>query len=261
MTYCTNCGKETTKNICEHCGVKNNKVHNYCFWCGEKINENASICVNCKEHIKPNKVLKILGILLSLPCISIGVLFCFIVLFNGIAYITAVFWFFTGAFLCIKLPKIHQNFKIKTYEKLDYTKTTNRIIPVVCSVMLIAFTMFALLIPIRFINTVILKPEPLVKPTESVEEKIGVDETNANAAKAATIILQQDLKNPLSLQVHKSWVSYKYALGDDNYYDVTLDYSAENGFGGMNRESITLEIRYDTTERMYYYSYIKILLD
>lgn len=66
MNYCTNCGNETKSKICNHCGVKNNRVHNYCYWCGEKLNAYASICTHCKESTKTGASSKIRGFFASI---------------------------------------------------------------------------------------------------------------------------------------------------------------------------------------------------
>ena len=64
MKYCGNCGKETTKKICPHCGSKAGKEHNYCSWCGNEVDKNAVECPECYEKLNEgtiNKIGKILG--------------------------------------------------------------------------------------------------------------------------------------------------------------------------------------------------------
>lgn len=67
--HCTNCGKETKKTICEHCGVKKNKTHFYCGWCGESLNEKASICTNCKERVTPTFLSRLGTIISVISCV------------------------------------------------------------------------------------------------------------------------------------------------------------------------------------------------
>ena len=49
--------------------------------------------------------------------------------------------------------------------------------------------------------------------------------------------LKSSLKNPESLQVHSSKVYVDFEWGDYHYYSITIDYSAQNGLGGYNRDN------------------------
>lgn len=54
----------------------------------------------------------------------------------------------------------------------------------------------------------------------------------------ATEALRNQLKNPKSLQVHSITIEPGYHEDDKSYYfAVMIDYSAQNGFGGYNRET------------------------
>ena len=67
-SYCTNCGMESSKKVCESCGVKKYFTHNYCAYCGTALNENAAICTNCKESVKQEPFFwNIVNLLASLP--------------------------------------------------------------------------------------------------------------------------------------------------------------------------------------------------
>lgn len=50
--------------------------------------------------------------------------------------------------------------------------------------------------------------------------------------------LEEVLKNPSSLAIN----SIQGGQGEDNVYFFQMDYSAQNGFGGMNRERIYLGV-------------------
>lgn len=50
-------------------------------------------------------------------------------------------------------------------------------------------------------------------------------------------ILKSRLKNPESLQIHSSKIYVDFEWGDYHYYSITIDYSAQNGFGGYNRDN------------------------
>jgi len=71
-------------------------------------------------------------------------------------------------------------------------------------------------------------------PVETAQEnKVSYVEMAAAAVESA---LKDQLKNPESLQVHS--VELDSAYEDDNNYfcAIVVDYSAQNGFGGYNRE-------------------------
>ena len=186
-----------------------------------------------------------------------ALLFALVVLLNGRSYITAVIWFAIAAILFIKLPIIHQKFKEKTYENLDYKENSTRITAVICSFLIVFAGIFTSLIVVRAVNISM----PSIEQNKVVEEENGVDDTEENVVKAASIIIQNRLKNPLSLIVN----GYKVELISSNSayftYSVEVDYSAQNGFGGMNRETDYITIKYDLLERMYYYGSTKIILD
>ena len=66
--FCTNCGKESSKKVCPHCGVKRKRINKYCEWCGTELDINAMICPECKEKVKDAKLFTILSnIILLLP--------------------------------------------------------------------------------------------------------------------------------------------------------------------------------------------------
>ena len=56
MAHCSNCGNESSKRICQSCGVKQDLFQNYCKNCGHPLAGRASICVNCSEKVKPESV-------------------------------------------------------------------------------------------------------------------------------------------------------------------------------------------------------------
>ena len=51
----------------------------------------------------------------------------------------------------------------------------------------------------------------------------------------AETTLKDNLKNPESLQIHSVEIYVDFEYGDYHYYSITIDYSAQNGFGGYNR--------------------------
>jgi hypothetical protein len=57
------------------------------------------------------------------------------------------------------------------------------------------------------------------------------------AVSYAESVLKGRLKNPDSLQIHSSKIHVDFEHGDYHYYSITIDYSAQNGFGGYNRDN------------------------
>lgn len=78
--YCTSCGAETKKKLCQSCGVKQDKVHNFCKNCGKPLTPKSSICVNCKERVKGdsafwsllNLVFALVPLIMAYVCINEG---------------------------------------------------------------------------------------------------------------------------------------------------------------------------------------------
>ena len=77
MTYCTNCGKETSaKKVCAHCGAKFGKSLKYCAWCGTAFPPDAKTCPSCNEPKRIGTPIgKIFRVLLASIFIFIGVLY------------------------------------------------------------------------------------------------------------------------------------------------------------------------------------------
>ncbi|MPM77950.1 hypothetical protein SDC9_124960 [bioreactor metagenome] len=78
------------------------------------------------------------------------------------------------------------------------------------------------------------------------------------AALIAINNLSSILKNPQSLQVHSIYYCKVIGVGstledDENYIGFILDYSAQNGFGGMNRDKYYDVIDYTKFSRPYLY--------
>lgn len=80
-----------------------------------------------------------------------------------------------------------------------------------------------------------------VSEKNSAVNNIGNQNTEVNyqelACNYAIEMLRNQLKNPKSLQVHSATINSDcYEDADSRYYNVTIDFSAQNGFGGYDRE-------------------------
>ena len=109
---------------------------------------------------------------------------------------------------------------------------------------------------------VAIMPKSNTKSNNNSANKDNTESLNDSAIKVAKAILQNNLKNPRSLQIHSADVTL--AGIDDDYnqiYIVTIDYSAQNGFGGMNRDTYTIKLVYKFRENEFYYGNVKINVD
>lgn len=233
MKYCTNCGTENTKKICNSCGVKINKTHKYCGYCGKEINENAVICTACGKSIKPtvkDKIFNILGwifalffIFLAIPSIEnsdyLGIAFCF-----GAAIIST-------PIIGKLLKKIFKG-KLSTIIRI--------VLIIVCFACSLEF---------------------------SQDVQFEIYQEDATAAAEVVFHEEVNLKNEASFVINDSKVTYEtedytkkvdYAADTYKTYpnvrlvNVVIDYSAENGFGGTNRDTYTVKLLFSTETGKYY---------
>lgn len=242
MYYCTNCGKESKTKICNHCGVKNNRVHNYCSWCGEKLNEHAAMCPNCKETVKSG-CLPTVASVLAIPWFILN-----IVLFWGFAFIehevlVAILFLvvaiasipFIGRFIT---RKTHNN-KRKKLIRLG-----------------IALSRIVLAVSLFFIATDIIMSKENEVPKKSELSSYTYDEyvMYSTMAKGYAMVLDS-LKNPNSAEF--MGISYN---PDANvaYYCVI----AENDFGGNTKSYIRYSAKnntiYEDDSLKYYYDTAEI---
>lgn len=75
----------------------------------------------------------------------------------------------------------------------------------------------------------------------------------AGISSYVTTVMKAKLKNPESFQLHSILVMYKFEYEDYTYYSVSIDYSAQNGFGGYNRdEDYDIKLKVDNeTDKVY----------
>ena len=58
----------------------------------------------------------------------------------------------------------------------------------------------------------------------------------ASISSHITSIMEDKLKNPESFQLHSVLVKNEFEHDGYRYFSVSIDYSAQNGFGGYNRD-------------------------
>lgn len=215
MSYCTNCGKQTTKKICPECGVKRNTNHKYCEWCGEVINENAIVCINCKESTKSSKgiFITILGVLLI------------ILAFITESIIVRILCVIIGISL---FPFVNRIIVENTKGK----KWIRNVRTIFASILLI----------VAFFGIPdgphVVTNEEAIKAAEIVFHK------EYELKNEDSYVLNNSYVN----------IADEPFEGDENLVlvTVTLDVSAENSFGGMVREDYVIEILYNYEDGEYY---------
>ena len=228
MNYCGNCGQKTSKKICPHCGNNARKANRFCKWCGNEVDPNAVVCPNCHEKQKEGfgaKLAKLLSVALAVIFVILAVAF----IQEGGA-VSAV-CFVVAAILL--LPAVKSAIKKATFGKKGVRTllTFGRSVAIVVAI-IAAFS---------------LLPE-----SEPAANKVYKDV----ATEAALQVFHNEvnLKNESSFVLNDSKVTYV-----DNYNDnpnlalvtVVLDYSAQNGFGGMNRDTYTVKLIYTYSSNSY----------
>ncbi len=229
MNYCTNCGEASKKNICEKCGAKQNTSHKFCGWCGEPLGENAHSCIKCKQKIKDGSFFKFIKKLCIIPIIialyivfgaflgdndfsNSKVILAFVV--SGIAIVGSVL-----LFVPLTDNILNSKFKAPLRQMLKVLKVV--LIFVLCATTLKMF----------------------VKPTE----KLTIDHRACNEA-VEVFHDEVKLKNEASFVANSFNIQEYDVMGNENLttYKITIDYSAENGFGGMVRDTYEVTLTYDS---------------
>ncbi|MBP3327631.1 MAG: hypothetical protein J6L91_01845 [Clostridia bacterium] len=233
MSYCTNCGVESKNRICKSCGVKKGKIKNYCEWCGNKIDKNAIKCPICNERLKMKKTSFILDMIFLIIFLLYVVAFTMGRLVAGETNVLAcVLIMFFGLLLSLPICKIFIN--NMTIGKTVIRKLINVGRYIILAVVFIAGC-FAL-------------------PADNIE--FSVYEQDAIDAAVELFHENVKLKNEASFQLNDTQViigDYNKA-GDYQYVTVYLDYSAQNGFGGYNRETQEIEMKFERSTGKYYLS-------
>ena len=92
--------------------------------------------------------------------------------------------------------------------------------------------------------TVVYEVKDKVNNTSQSSLIVSVKESFTDADNAAVAVIKafkQVLKDPTSLQIHS--LSADKGLSDIANYIIKVDYSARNGFGGLNRETMYVPVK------------------
>lgn len=226
--YCTNCGEKIGKlRDCPKCHLRTKKNYkSYCKYCGGKI-ENKK-CLQCE--ISCNKSpFEILGKVICMAVYAYSILLSLFMLSTlyerdgrlGVNIVPSLTLFI----LTIIIAIFFNGKRIDLIKKrFNFDKTKRRIV----------LSLIYILVPIIAFCA---STAYCMKVTEFN------DDHRAYAVTAVENDLRGKLKNPDSLEVNG--VSSYYTEDESYYYYfVVVDYSAQNGFGGYNRNK--------------YYGYVKV---
>ena len=203
----------------------------FCKKCGRQLDDNALFCSNCGEKCDSNAemfcekpavgfkqsvfetILRLMNIVAFVVAFLVGVVQ--ILMSNIIGGIIVLL------FVALVIAFV--------FRKTQIAKIKNKI-PNEMIRKIIVITIYFLLPLFMFASIGI---------AASLTEDSGVSSANhdAIAISYAESNLKNQLKNPESLQIHSSKVYVDFEWGDYHYYTITIDYSAQNGFGGYNRNN------------------------
>ncbi len=213
--YCTNCGESVgSLKICPHCQMKTKKNYKkYCRCCGGML-DTKCFCANCRSYSKKSFVEVFINIL-SYFLIA----FCYYV---GLLWVVANQKPIHGG--CIILLTLVVHVLLYKYNcKLLFNKTRKSKSVFIC-ICILCYA-FAVLFASNFIAN---------RTSDSY-----------NAIMYSENIVKQKLKNPESMIINNSTVEDTFLDVENNvnYFIINVDYSAQNGFGGYNREEETIYVR------------------
>ena len=203
----------------------------FCKKCGSQLDDNALFCSNCGEKCDSNAnafnekpaaefkqsvfetILRLMNIVVFVVAFLLGVVQ--ILMSNVIGGIIILL------FVALVIAFV--------FRKTQIAKIKNKI-PNEMIRKIIVITIYFLLPLLMFASIGI---------AASLTEDSGVSSANhdAIAISYAESNLKNQLKNPESLQIHSSEVYVDFEWGDYHYYTITIDYSAQNSFGGYNRNN------------------------
>ena len=202
----------------------------YCEKCGTQLNDNALFCSNCGEKCSAainitepptlvkkktfggEKFLRFINIVAIIFTMFIGVINLLVSNIVG-----GIIMVLSTMLLIIFVFRKKQITKIK--DKLVNFKACKLTIVVIY-----------LLLPVVMFTSVGIG--------NSFEDgNSSSSNPDTIAVSYAESVLKGRLKNPDSLQIHSSKIYVDFEYGNYHYYSITIDYSAQNGFGGYNRDN------------------------
>ncbi len=229
MKYCTNCGKENSKRICTNCGAKQNSIHKFCGWCGTELNQNAFVCPNCKERIKTGKLFKFFNIVSTILVCFLAFMTIIILLNKEPEKETKLLFTILSATAIFLITPFTIN--------LIQVKFKKPIKPLIHIARILVIMLFAM--PLMLANLP-ESAEPQTIEQRACTEAVEVFHKNVR------------LKNESSFQLN----SYNVKTYDEVYqgnenltrYFVTLNYSAQNGFGGNSTDTYEVVLLYNNED-------------
>lgn len=195
---------------CKKCGNELDEKNLTCPSCGEKYSDETSM--DCKISVW-EKILRFLNILVIILTLFVGVVDVVTsniiggIIMIAITVLIIIFIFSKG-----QMKKIKRKIRNPIVRK-------------------ITVTLIYLLLPIIMFLGI------------GIGARFESSDPDMTAKIYAENVLEESLKNPQSLQVHDSKISTEFEYGGYYYYHIKIDYSAQNGFGGYNRNTYELLVK------------------
>ena len=203
----------------------------FCKKCGSQLNDNALFCSNCGEKCDSNAdafyekpavefkqsvfetILRLMNIVAFVVTILVGVVQILMSnIIGGIIILLFVALVIAFVFRKTQISKIKNKIPNEMIRKI-------------------------IVITIYFLLPLLMFASIGIAASLTVDSGVSSANHDAIAISYAESNLKNQLKNPESLQIHSSKVYVDFEWGDYHYYTITIDYSAQNGFGGYNRNS------------------------
>ncbi len=205
---------------CKKCGNQLDDGMQFCSYCGEKCSESPNeTALPNNQNTQDSLIERILRFI----CMAVFVITVFV---GVVQLLTSNI---VGALIILLIAILSFVFIL---QKKKIAKIKSRCTNAIAKKLLV-IAIYLLLSVVMFIS-------------------IGVggmlaNESSANPKTTATsyaqLTLENSLRNPDSLQIHNTDV--KISVEDENYhyYNIIIEYSAQNGFGGYNRNTYEILVK------------------
>ena len=225
--FCTNCGMPVSKKgRCQNCGYKTAKnAHKFCRYCGTAIGEaKCSVCPACNMRSRPYVIESILRVI------------CFV--FVWISFIGSLIELLSGDilsfFICLLVPLTLCIFVIGKRSVYKIKKALAR-----RSINPLFFVLIYLMVPLIVVLGMVVPAK--IKTNDAIARTVATEYAHEQ-------LRNLNFKNPESLQINNTVIENEFDNELYYYYKITIDYSAQNGFGGYNRDVYEVLIKVRKTD-------------
>ena len=218
------------KMFCSKCGTQIEDTASFCFRCGNQI-EITNLSNTSNDEIKKtlrNPFTKFIFISLALQ------IFCLVLSGNGGTFGAVAFWFFLALTIGVLISSVLTIIKSKKYNK------RGRAVGII-------FTVLSSLLITIIVSALLFAPP---NNSGNSSENQYINNCVNTAATNSIGQLKSSLKDPSSLKINRIYAKVydtritaqfsdgTYYDGGDfkGYFEIYIDYTANNSLGGVNRE-------------------------